>query len=736
MVSNVMRELYLPSETAAVAWRIFGAGASPSTGRSSYELIKPVVRKHVSSADQNETIMAILGWFESQADQRHLKPDLREPVAALILQGIRTERSETAIWAAGSVDTNLAESTIQSDWSPDEIDSFVEAALATLAKLCKRDDVLDATGVFPDVDATSARIPKSGVVRTGRLETLRHLDGNGFELVCMGLRPEASRLIELVVALRPEAFVSLIARVDHPVMHARAAHHVLGACLPVDHRTTLRWISRDSCDDLVALAIFHTLKTVSRLDEDRRSAERADADRYGWSTELRPPRDDLDAAATGLLNGLVDRLAVLEPLACARWTGELLSGAGYVLHGGGVNERGTPPRIDQLEKACTALLARLARESWSDDLLAALRAGLCLTPRDTWPRHLAEVAWAIRGTVPARAVEIARATLDEHQRHLAEELQRNHLFLNWNDWHDREWISGLGVALALSQEDLDLPTWVSSQCRGLPLTVWDAEETYSAFGAADLRAVGRRGRRGPDFSTADRAARHWFLIGFHALPALKQLGRTIDPSTVRTLAETLWSHCRFSGRHLHADPEASVEVEYAARSVVEFGEPNDTWLLDQARHPGIGPRAMWALNDQRRLKRIREGRTDGHHAEIITAEFIRIASDRFSDGGQYDLEALRFWGRLWLLLGAVDEAERTATAIITFPRRTRDRADDILTLKLLALTSRMRKPAPVMQDYIASCYRGLWPGGYTPDEERTDRQEIDELLEASASGTL
>ena len=731
-----MAELYLPADAATVVWRIFGAGASPSNRRSSYDLIEPIVSKHVSSTNRERTVSAIKGWFESAADPRHLKPDLREPVGALILQGIRTERSELAIWAAGSIDTNLAENTIQSDWSPDEIDSFVEAALATLAKLCKKDNVLDATGVLPDVDGASARIPKSGVVRTGRLETFRHLDGHGFDLICIGLRPEAGRLIELVVTLRPEAFASLIARVDHPVMHMRAAHHVLGAALPVDHRTTLRWISGDSCDDLVALAIFHTLKTVNRLDEDRRSAERADADRYGWSTELRPPRDDLDAAATGLLTGLVERLAVLDPLASARWTGELLSGANYVLHGGDANERGTPHRIDQLERACTALLARLARESWSDDLLAELRAGLRLTPRDTWTRHLAEVAWAIRETAPARAGEIARATLNEHRRHLAEELQHNHLFLNWNDWHDREWISGLGVALALSQKDLDLPTWVSSQCRGLPLTVWDAEEAHSAFGAADLRAVGGRGRRGPDFSTADRAARHWFLIGFHALPALKQLGRTIDSSSVRTLAETLWSHCRFSGRHLHADPEASVEVEYAARAVVEFGEPNDTWLLDQARHPGVGPRAMWGLNDQRRLKRIREGRTDGHHAEVITAEFIRIASDRFSDGGEYDLEALRFWGRLWLLLGAVDQAERTATAISTFPRRTRDRADDILTLKLLALTNQTRKPAPVMQDYIASCYRGLWPGGYTPDEERTDRQEIDELLEASASGTV
>ena len=715
MAANLMPDLSIPAEVRRVAWRIFGAGASPCNRLSSYALIEPIVRKHISAPDRAPTVAALRGWFELHADQRRLRSRLDEPVAALILDGIRSERSDTAVWAAGSIDADRAVDILRSSWSPKEIDSFVEAALATLGRFCDSDAVVGAAGVFPGLDAASARIPKSAVVHTGRLETFRHLDGHGFELVLTGLHAAAGRLIALLVALRPERFESLIARLNHPVMQARAAYHILGAALPLDHRTTLNWITADSCDDLLALAVVHTLNTVNRLDRDRRSAERADVDGDSWSTELRPPRDDLDAAAAGLLTDLVKRLAVVDPLPCVRWIGELLSSAPYMLHGGDTADGGKPHRVHQLEQACTTLLARLARQSWSADMLAALRAGLRLTPRTTWTRHIANIAWSLRETALDRAAEIASATLAEHERHVAEELQSGHFFWNWNDWQDREWFSGLAISLALSREDLDLPNWVSSRCRALPLSVWDAEEDHSAF------------------STADRAAQHWFLVGFHALPALKQLGRTIDPAGVRALAEALWSHCRFADRHLHGAPRDSLAAEYAARSAVEYGEPSDTWLLDQARHRGVGPRTLWALNDQRRLRGTQEGRSDERYDEIIAAELIGIASDRFREEAPFDLQTLGFWGRLWLLLGAVDEAERTAAAIIAFPRRTLERADEILALKLLAVAAGRRGSDPGLKDCIASRYRRLWPG-YTPDEERADRRQIDELVATSVPG--
>ena len=705
MDRNITPTLSLPEEAKAIIWRIFGSGESPLKKKSTYDLIEPVVRKHISSTDANWIINEIRGWFESHGDRSWLKPEMIKPVASLILEGIGTQRDEIAIWAIASIETDLAARIIGSLWSSEEIGSFVECALATLENLCDRDEVLDATRIMT-FDSNRTKIPKDAVQREGILETFRQLDTNGSELVYQGLHRAAANLIELMIELHPDQFKSLIERLDHPVMQAWAACRILAVDRPLDHRKTLLWITEDSCDDLVALAIVHTLNTVNGLDEDLRFVDHMSRDHI-WRTELRPPEDDLDSAAVNLLTDLVDRLAMLKPLACARWIGELLSSAPYVLHRSG--DREIPPLINRLERACTELVARLVRQSWTDDLLPEFSAGLCLTPRKTWTRHLAEIAWEIRDVEPARAVEIARVTLDKHAQQIAEELERSHLFLNWSDWHDREWFHGLGVALALSREELDLPSWVRAQCRALPLSVWDAEEDYQAF------------------MTADRAVQHWFLVALHAITPMKELGCTVDPAAVRALVEILWAHCRFAGQFLHSHSEDSVVAEHAARSAIEFGEPSGAWLLNQARDPGVGPRALWALLHQRKIQNTREYRTDTCHDKMITIEFARVASDRFRNERQFNLETLRFWGWLWLLVSAIDEAEQTAMAIIRFPLRADNRADKILALKLFALVASTRKAAPEVTDYLASLYDQLWHG-YTPSEERGDRREINELL--------
>ena len=171
MVNNSINNIPLPAEAKATIWRIFGSGESPLTGRSTYELIEPIIRKHViPRTEQNRAITEIQGWFESHEDQRWLKSDMNEPVAAMILEGIKADRSETAIWAIGSIDANVAVSIIRSRWSPEEIDSFVEAVLATLKKLCIQDVVID-TDRISWLDSASAKIPKNAVKREGRLET-------------------------------------------------------------------------------------------------------------------------------------------------------------------------------------------------------------------------------------------------------------------------------------------------------------------------------------------------------------------------------------------------------------------------------------------------------------------------------------------------------------------------------------------------------------------------------------
>ena len=697
---------YIPPEAKAVVWRIFGSGESPFSKKSPYDLVETIVRKRAPSTDLDRVIGEMRGWFDSDGRRRWLRSEMTESVAHMILEGVGAERGETAMWAVGSIEAVLAGRIIRSMWSPDAMDSFVESALKALQTLCDRDAVLDANRIVK-AGSGRAKIPRDAVERKGRLETFQHLDNRGLDLVHRGLYPVAGNLIELVIDLRPEQFGNLIDKLHHPVVQARAAYHMVAAVRPSDHRGTLQWINGQASDELVALAILHTLNTVNRLDDEIRNSDQLDPEQHQWSTELRPVRDDLDAAATNLLASLVELLAELDPPTGARWIGELLSGAPYILHRR--NDGQIPRRIHQLEKACTEQLTDVVGRSRSDDPLRELSAGLCLSPRPTWPRHLAEIAWKIREVAAARAKEIGQVILDEHNRHVAEQLERRTLFLDWNDWEQKEWFSGLGVALVLSRESLDLRSWVNVQCQALPLSVWDAEENYEAF------------------SSADRAVQHWFLVAFHAIPPLKELGR-LDPAAVHALVESLWSHCAFAGQFLHSRTEASVVVEHAARYAAEFGAPSDQWILQQARQPGMGPRALWAMMDQRRLKSVREGKTDVQYDDMIAKEVVDVAAERFGDGRQFDLETVRFWGELWLLLRAIDAAEQAAMAIIRFRLRVHDRGYKILVLKLLALVASSRRLAPAIADYPASFYTQLWPG-YTPKEERADRHEVDELIE-------
>ena len=584
---------------------------------------------------------------------------------------------------------------------------FVDVAVRALKKLGDRDEVLDPmrTARFAGLDA-DAKISKDDLKRNGRVEAFQHLDTHGFGLVHLAMRDVASNLVGVVLQLHPDEFELIVERLEHPLLRARAADYVIDEATPRYYRKPVQWIGTSACDDLIALAIVHTLNTVNRLDGDLHNAISQGSDQHHWSTELRHPQDDLDSAAADLLTGLVDRLGLLDPKDCVRWIGELLSNASRTLHRHGRQDK--PLRIEQLERACSALLGRLVSQSWSKDLFVALREGLRLNHRPTWTRHLVEAAWGIRDVAPAQAAEFARAVLEENDRQIADTLVHGHLYLNWTNWEDREWMSCLGVALALSSESLNLPEWVLKQCRALPLSVWDAEDDVVAFGRAEA------------------VARHWFLIAFLAISPLQELGRRIDPPAVRALARSLWDHCHFAGQHLLGRAEDPVVTEHAARLVIKFGEPSDGWLLDQARHPGVGPCTLWALIDQRSLKSARECGPDAQYKETVMTEFLNVASERFDDGGRFSIDELRLWGELWLLLNATNEAEHTAVAIMVVLRRTHHRAYGILVLKLLAFVDSERKLGPELVSHARSLYSEIWPSSYTPDEERDDRRKIDD----------
>ena len=317
-------------------------------------------------------------------------------------------------------------------------------------------------------------------------------------------------------------------------------------------------------------------------------------------------------------------------------------------------------------------------------------------------------------SAPGGAEELARATLDEHRRQLAEQRDGRYLAPDWDSWNDREWLQALGTALALARKDLDLRAWVADECRDLPLSVWDAEEDADGF------------------AMAERIAHHWFLVALLAIPERQKFGRPLEPSVVRALAEAVWAHCRFCRQHLQTHPEASVAAELAARYAMQCGRGNDQWLLDQARGEGVGPGALRALLAERRTSSHPPAEGISEVDDMIAAELVRIALDRFDDGGQFDLEALQDWGKLWLWLGAVDQAERTAMAIVSFPLRAADRNSRILALKLLGLVVRHRKPRHGVAEYVVPLYNQLWPVfGGTPNQEREDREEIEKAFVGS-----
>lgn len=707
-----------------VVWRIFGNGESPLTGRSSYELIRPIVESFVPVVNQREVTREIQGWFESHGSRHWLRSEMEGPVATVIVKELKTvDWSETAVWAIGSIDANLAASLMHADWPPSAIDGFVHATLETLKTACNRNRVLDASSILGSVrDVARVEIPKDAFSLEVKVETFQQLLVQDLRLV-FGLHAVVGNLIDLSMTLRPDQFNHLVESIAHPVVQARAAFCAIRDARHSNHRATLDWIRADSCPAQIAIAIVLSLETVNCLDHDIRW----DRDirpftghndvTHQWSTELRPSCDDLDKAAANLLTGLVDSLLRLNPQGCVRWVGELLGMAPSCLDSQG---NGKPARVQQLETACIEVLVRLARQSWSRDLTESLIRGLRTAPQETWTRHLGAFAWKLRGSAPKHAVQIAQVTLCCHETHIVEVLTNNIPMLDENDWERRERNVSLGACLAVVERTRDLQEWVVDRCRQLPLSAWDA----------DLEGL-------RTFNTAEKVARHRFLVAFHAISPLGELGRRIDPAVVLSLTEKFFDHCHYAQPYVSKHPASSNEAEHVARYAVAYGGARTQWLLDLVRHPAVGARILWAIVSQGGLsiERVEDGGAGPHLDEMFVTELASIASGRFEEGRRCDLETLIYWGHLWLSLGKTEEAEQAALALLAFPKKLRTRARTILILKLLALVAGKGGLELPLRDRLQAMYRELW-SVFTPLEERPDREQIDTLLKGLPHGLL
>ena len=695
--------LSLPAEVMSVIWRIVGNIESPLNRETPPRLIERTIRRYagdVSSTIQDRAIAEIGGWFDFHEDKGWLKENISETVAGVIALGVKDALSsqsgiknhETAFCAMGSINPDLAVNVIAAGWSTEEQDVFVDYAFNTLEALCKKSAVID-----PD------RVQRLGI--PGAKASLKE-GNNGQKLRKLGelkgydwwLHPSISNMIELLVKLNPEHFYTLVNGVDHPIVHLRAARCVADPIEQYAPHVPLQWLADGSTDNMIALAVVQILDSVNGLDADLR-----------WRTEPEGEQGDVDAQASCLLSGLLDRFSKLEPIACARWVCELLDYGIFALHAQGHGEK--PPRVEELEKLCRDQLNRLVQQSLSDGLLNELRIRLCLNPLTPRILPLAQVALEILEEHPARSTEISRLILETHEQQITDALNRNDgFYYHLELWTNRDWVSGLAYALVLSDREIRLPEWVSQKCRALPLSAWDAEEDYRCF------------------LEVDKLVEFRFLVALHAVQLLPAVGRPEDPAAVRALAEAMWAHSRFVGRHISLKSEGSSVAEYAARVAIVMGEPIDEWILDQAGNPAVGPQTLWAMLDQEMPDGTRMTDLRDDRQALVVSEFRRLASDRFANVRGLDITELSYLGKLWLMLGATEEAEETAMAIVSFPERRLNRAHKVIALKLLAFAASKRRPAPETGKMTTSLYSEVWSPYSTSTEELDERRQIDNWL--------
>jgi len=697
-----------------VAWRIFGGGESPKIRVPSYELIDRTIQDYVASDKRAVVAATVRGWFAESGDYRWLKDEAKPDVATLVVEGIDAPYVKEAVWAVAAIEAQVMEQAIRARWTAVETASFLDALYETLTGVSRRDQILDASKAFGmgRQETQSALVSRDAIEKESPLWTVHHIERYEVELVIHGLYPAVGHLVDLAVALEGGMERRVVERLDHPVLQARAILRMNQSPSPRRADEWLDWIAPDSSDGAIAAAVFRVLRAAMTQSEEESRTESQGANESEEKTKRKGSRHQTDATGKSLVEGLVSRLRDLEPRASARWIGEVLSYSSQALVGSARSDK--PDVLRELEEKCLEGVSELFVDPSSQGLLHEFQSGLQRRVHSTWTGYQARAAWLIRDGAGERASEIARDAVAHYAKQIETVDTSAAAAGDWFDWRDRDWFEALGRAIALSSAISDYEDWVSERCRRLPLSVWDVEENDQ------------------NFIRAEPLAQQWFLLAFLAIESSRELGRPVQPEAVRALAQALWRHARFASDHLGGEPEVSVAVELAARLAIELGEADDGWILEQAEADRAGPRALWALVDQRRIRNRGDADTGGNYDRTLETELTRQASRRFGSGEASALVTLQFWGRLWLALGAVEQAERTGIAILSFPNQVRDRDSAILVLRLLGLVARNRKLASELGERVAQLYNQLWSSfGSTAPIEENDRREIEEAFAGS-----
>jgi hypothetical protein len=162
----------LTAKAVQAIWRIFGNGLAPLKEPTCQDLADPIIRNQLGETEEaDRAIDTIRSWFDPDGGPNHLRQDMKEPVAEMIIDGIRVALSrtsgignhDTAFWAMGSIGTDIATAIIRSSWRPKRIDAFAAYALDTLERLYEKGEIINPKYVFGrDIQGAKARPSEAG----------------------------------------------------------------------------------------------------------------------------------------------------------------------------------------------------------------------------------------------------------------------------------------------------------------------------------------------------------------------------------------------------------------------------------------------------------------------------------------------------------------------------------------------------------------------------------------------
>ena len=588
----------------------------------------------------------------------------------------------TLFWAIGAVNMEAAAETIRASWPPELVDMLLEYAIGALRVLCEESNVIDPSDAL-GFKVDSGRAYVNPDYEQERVQTLFRTEWN---------RPSmyrgAARVIQLLMTIRPDQFHKLVEKADHPTVH-RWALFIVDSYSRNNRLQALEWLHGEPSEPLIAIAIVHTLETIREL---------------GWETEHpsreQQEREEAYRTASQRLSGLVNKLANYESAESARWIAELYQ-HGVLLRG--INRSSSNRNLgEDLEEQCIDQLVGLVRRNLSSDLLVALKSDARWAGVNQENLPLGTVACKVYEDYPDRAIEMARIVLDKHTKHIRDiVVNNNRAYYTLTEDRAIKWMRGLGDALAIALPEGETPLdWAITQCNQLRLSVWDADDQPE------------------EFRLAGDVAQLQLTVAIYAVVARYEAGNGVEPELVRNLAKRAWEHCHFLSEQETYRLEEPELDELAARVAIALGNPNEEWLIIQARSQKVGPRGLWAMVDAYIEK-------DGYPklANELTSSIVA----RYRNIKGAEISTLRYLAKIWQRLEASEAALQTAVTMMGFHQRAMERKDYVVVMSLLVLAARQRGATSRTRRDMRSLYEYLWHN-YTLDEEVETKASVDAIL--------